>query len=112
LFIDARTSEFYERNAAEATKPTKKAATLGTATMKPPLELLWEVPVWFGDGLPVELEREDEVEILLLLLPRRLEDEPEGREEGPEEEEDTAKELLLPLLRRLPVPQAMLSPFG
>jgi len=112
LVVDVRTSESYERNAAETKKPAKKAATLGTATMKPPLELLWEVPVWFGDGLPVELEREDEVEIRLLLLPLRLEDEPEGREEGPEEEEDTAKELLLPLLRRLPVPQAMLSPFG
>ena len=110
--MDARTSEFYEKNAAEATRPTKKAATLGTATTKPSLELPWVLPVWLGEGLPVELEWEEgEVDILLLLLWGRLEEEPEGWEEGPEEE-DMAEELLLPLLRRLPVPQAMLSPFG
>lgn len=60
--------------------------------------------------MPVELKREEcDEDILLLLLPERLEDESEGREERPDEE-DTGKEL--PSLTRLPVPQGILSPFG
>jgi len=101
-------SESY-KNAA--TRPTTNTTALGTATLIPPFELLWVLPDWVGTGFLVELEREEgDVEILpLLLLPGRLDEGLEGREEGPERE-DEGKEL--PLARRVPVPQAILSPFG
>lgn len=57
--------------------------------------------------MPVELEREKGDEEILL-LPGRLEDGLEGREERPEEE-DMGNEL--PPSRILPVPQGILSPF-
>jgi hypothetical protein len=109
--MDDGTSEFYKSTAEAATRPTKNAATLGTATTKAPLELPWVLPVWLGAGEPVELDFEEcDVETLLLLpLPERLEDGPEDREEGLEEG-GTDEEV--PLLRRLPVPQGILSPLG
>ena len=57
----------------------------------------------------VELKREDDDKILL--LPGRLEEEPGGKEEG-SEGEDRGKELLSPVATSLPLPQAIVSPFG
>jgi len=114
----ARELGSYKKRAVETvTRPIAKARPLERATAIPPFELLCELPeltpVLVGTGVRVELKREDEDKMLLLLpLPPLLAGRPEGELGGREElsEGRSGEELVSSI--SVPVPQGILSPFG